>query len=456
MRWLPLLLAAVSVLSPLHAKASQAPSPRLVEDSFAMDPGALDFIRGEGIDQRILQFLCGDALVGTDATGRIVPRLAKSWEVRPGELRFSLRRDATYADGRHVEPKDVQWTLQALLQDPKASPVKRQLLQGCSVGVQAGQVVLRHPKPAERMLRELATIPIARAGRSGEGSGPFHLDRSGGGEWFLSRRAHFLGPKVDGFHFRLLPDAQGILLALQKGWLHLGVPPVRTQAAPPPGYRVIMQDLPGQLVVWSRVGPAPLRWRALWRASAFPPHLLGASAVPSQSLWPRVLGFKARDLPAPKGPLGSRELLYPGGDPTLEAQLQALAARSARDGATLRLQPLAPQVLEQRLAEGHFELACAVVTFDPHPWSILDLLDPSGPYNFGGFKDAAVAPLIKALDRPDAPAWAQLEARWAEGATALPLLDYRSVLWVHAKLEVIPSPVGLYFSTPGPAGWRWH
>lgn len=430
-------------------------SAQMVEDSFAMDPGPLDFIQGEGPDQRMLQALCGDALVGTDAAGRLVPRLARSWEARHGEVRFTLRKEATFAGGAHVTAQDAVWTFEALQRDPKASPVKRQLLQGCAFAVQAGQVVVKSAKPAERLLRELATLQVARAGRPSEGSGPFLLDRSGRGEWLLKRRAHFLGPRVDGFRFRILGEAQGILQALQKGWLHLGVPPVRAQGTPTGGYRVVTQDLPGQLVVWSRQGPEALRWLARWRGSAFPSHLLGASAVPSQGVWPRVLGFPARDPAAPTTSFGEHELLYPGGDPTLEAQLQALAARARQDGANLRLQPMTPQLLEQRLMEGRFDLACAVATFDPHPWAILDFVDPAGPYNFGGFKDPAVAPLLKSLDSPAAPAWSALAERWAAAPTSLPLLDYRSVLWVHPRLEVIPSPVGLYFSTPGPAGWRW-
>jgi ABC-type transport system substrate-binding protein len=468
MHWLPLpnaapapcaglrtALRAIALCCGLGFMAIPAQG-QVVEDSFAMDPGPLNFISGEGPDQRMLQFLCGDALVGTDAHGNLVARLAKSWEVRPGEVRFNLRKDATFVGGHRVFPEDVRWTLEALLSDPKASPVKRQLLQGCTVSIQAGQVVVRHRKPAERLLRELATVPITRSGHPTEGSGPFQLDRSGGGEWHLKRRAHFLGPKVDGFHFRILGDAQAILQALQKGWLHLGVPPLRVQGAPPSGYRQITQPLPGQLIIWSHTGSEPLRWIGRWRKEAFPPHLLGSAASVSQGLWPTALGFKPRAIDAPKSAFGDHELIYPGGDGAMEAQLQALAARAAKDGVTLKLQPLAAEILEKRLMEGQFDLACAVATFDPHPWSILDLVDPAGPYNFGGFKDPSVAPLLKSLDTPQAPAWALLEARWAAGLTSLPILDYHSVVWVHQRLEVIPSPVGFYFSTPGPAGWRWH
>ena len=40
---------------------------QVVEESFSADPGPLDFIRGDGTDQELLQALAGDALVGLDA-----------------------------------------------------------------------------------------------------------------------------------------------------------------------------------------------------------------------------------------------------------------------------------------------------------------------------------------------------------------------------------------------------
>ena len=52
-------------------------------------------------------------------------------------------------------------------------------------------------------------------------------------------------------------------------------------------------------------------------------------------------------------------------------------------------------------------------------------------------------------------AWKELQSLWAGSAAALPLLDYRAVVWVDRRLHVEPSPLGLYLTTPGPSGWGW-
>ena len=149
-------------------------SAQMVEESLAQDPGPLDFIRGDSYEQWILQSLAGDALVGLSAEGRLVPRLADRWEAQAdGTVRFHLRSDARYPDGRRVRAEDVVWTVRQLLQQPQASPTKRAVLEGATVGSDGGQPWIRSPRPPGRLLMELARVPIAQAGHPEGGSGPF-------------------------------------------------------------------------------------------------------------------------------------------------------------------------------------------------------------------------------------------------------------------------------------------
>ena len=431
---------------------------QVVEESLARDPGPLDYIQGDSYEQWILQSLAGDALVGLDASGRVVPRLASSWRtLKDGSLGFTLRPDARYTDGSPVGAEDVVWTLRELLRDPKASPTKRAILEGAEVGIDGGRPWIRSPKPQGRLLMELARVPIAQRGHPDRGSGPFKF-RKEPGAWIFDRREHFLKPAVEGLRFRLIPDAESILAALMKGWLTIGAPPLRRQTEVSPTHRLLVQPMHAQLVVWNRYGSGPLRLLERWRRDAFPPQLLGQNARPSRGLWPETLGFNNQPIDIrvelPRAP-GTLKLLYVAGEESIEKLLMALRERARRDGFDLQLFPLEQGLLMERLQKGDFELGCSMVVFEPHPWAVLEYLEPKGPMNFTGWLNPRLAELTARLQQPGDLGWTELQALWARGPAALPLLDFQSVIWVDKRLQVEPSPQGLYLTTPGAAGWRW-
>jgi ABC-type transport system substrate-binding protein len=426
-----------------------------VEESFTRDPGLLDLIRGEGHEQAILQALTADALVGVDTRGRPVPRLALRWEIQPWGLRFHLRK-TTFADGSPLRPEDVLWTFREIQASKDASPSKRSLLQDLTFSVRGQEVEVRCKRPPERLLLELARVPIAKEMAPAMGSGPYQLQRSAN-EWRFQARAHFLQPKIPAFRFRLVPEPQAILHWLKKGWLSLGVPPPRAGGEPPASHREVIQPTHAQLVVWCKGSNHALHWMERWRKDAFPPALLARSAVPSRGLWPETLGFEPVALSgSPADAKGQRwELLHVAGDEFVIKLLLALRERARKDGVTLDLRPIDPALLYDRLQRGEFQLACALALFDPHPWSVLEYLEPAGPMNFTGWSHPALANLLPAAKSPRAPAWNELQRLWAGSAAALPLIDYKSVVWVDRRLNLEPSPLGLYLTTPGPAGWSW-
>jgi ABC-type transport system substrate-binding protein len=451
--WLFSLPGPAQAAGPGPAVA-QAQEARTVEESFQRDPGPLDFIRGEGLEQFILQALAGDALVGLDVDGRPVPRLAESWSQQGRTLRFRLRRDATFTDGAPVRAEDVAWTFRILQATAEASPTKRGILAGVSVSAAGPDLVVRGAKPAARLIRELARIPVAREGAPGIGSGPYTLAREGT-TWVLRARAHFLRPRIRAFRFRLLSDDLGVLDALQKGWLHIGVPPARRDLARPPGYQEVRQAMHAQAVVWSR-RKGVLPWLEQWRKDAFPVGFLGGRVRPSRGLWPETLGHPPMQILAPLGPKPTRlEIHYPALDEMVQKALMALRARAARDGVDVDPRPVEAALFYAQLGEGRFETACTVVLFDPHPWSVLEYLEPKGPMNFTGWTHPRLGEWLPGLETPESPAWRELQRAWASDPGALPLLDLTSVVWVDERLQVQPSPLGLYFTTPGPCGWRW-
>ena len=452
-----LLLALCLVFAP--ALATLPLAAQIVEESLARDPGPLDFIQGDSYEQWILQALAGDALIGIGTNGRVVPRLASDWKIqKDGTLTFTLRPDARYTDGSTVTAQDVVWTLQELRRNPKASPTKRAILEGAEVGLDQGRPWIRSPKPAGRLLMELARVPIAQRNHPERGSGPFafHMEA---GAWVFTRRDHFLKPRIDGIRFRLLPDPAGVMTALQKGWLSIGAPATRRQTEVPPTHRLVTQPMHAQLVVWSHLGVGPLQLLEHWRKDAFPPQLLGHNARPSRGLWPETLGFDTQVIEAgtapPKGP-GTLRLLYAAGEESIEKLLLALRERARKDGFDLQLTPVEQGLLTDRLQKGDFQLACSMVVFEPQPWAVLEYMEPKGPMNFTGWRHPRLPEMIARIQQPGDLAWRDLQLLWAQNPAALPLLDFQSVIWVDKRLQVEPSPLGLYLPTPGAAGWRWN
>lgn len=450
-----LILALAWALAPAQGQ--------VVEESLPRDPGPLDFIRGDSYEQWILQSLAGDALVGLSTEGKLVPRLATTWKLqKDGTITFTLRPGVRFTDGSLLGTQDVLWTLQTLQRDPAASPTKRAILEGAELGLDEGRVWIRSPKPPARLLLELARVPITQKEHPDRGSGPF-LFRKEPAAWVFTPRDHFLKPRIDGIRFRLLPDANSVLQALQKGWLTIGAPPARLVVEPPASHRLVTQPMNAQLVAWSRYGAGPLLLLERWRKDAFPPQLLGRNARPSRGLWPETLGFEAQAIEAgagdarvqPPKPPATLKLLYVAGEDSVEKLLLALRERARKDGYELQLVPLEQALLVERLRKGDFELACSMVIFEPEPWAVFEYLEPKGPMNFTGWRDARFAELAAKAQQPGDSAWRELQDLWARNPAALPLLDYRSVLWIDKRLVVEPSPLGLYLSTPGAAGWRW-
>ncbi|HEY3270723.1 MAG TPA: ABC transporter substrate-binding protein [Geothrix sp.] len=448
-RFAALSLVFLSALAPAWAQ--------MVEESLPRDPGPIDFICGDSYEQWILQSLAGDALVGLSPTGQAVPRLATSWRTqKDGAITFILRNDVRFTDGSPVTPEDVLWTFEEIRRDPRASPTKRAILEGAVARLQDGQVWLRSPKPPGRLLLELARVPVTQKDHPERGSGPF-LYQKEPAAWTFLRREHFLKPRIDGIRFRLLPDPAAVLQALQKGWLTVGAPPPRP-LTPPATHRVVVQPMNAQLVVWSHAGAGPLQLLERWRQDAFPPGLLGQNARPSRGLWPESLGFEPQAIEneaGPPRPPARLQLLYATGETLTENLLLALRERARRDGYELQLVPLEQAILVDRLRRGDFDLACSVVVFEPHPWAVLEYMDPKGPMNVTGWRDPRFAALAAGLRLPGEAGWRDLQSLWAGHPAALPILDFQSVVWVDKRLHVEPGVLGLYLGTPGAAGWRW-
>jgi oligopeptide transport system substrate-binding protein len=73
-----------------------------------------------------------EGLVGYEANGKIVPRLAETWDVADGASRytFHLRKDAKFHNGRRVTATDVKYSLERALWPDTKSPAAANYLAG--------------------------------------------------------------------------------------------------------------------------------------------------------------------------------------------------------------------------------------------------------------------------------------------------------------------------------------
>jgi len=180
-----------------------------------------------------------DTLVRTDASGRIVPELATSWETgKDGRtLTFHLRQGVRFQNGDPLTAGAVVATLERVRDEATASVVRSNLLNVSAVTApDPSTVVLKLSKPDGSILNTLtltgtsildpADIKAGRIAKSANGTGPFKLaGRTQGQKVDLTANAAYFGgkPKISGVEFRVIPDETSILAGLRAKSFDAGV-----------------------------------------------------------------------------------------------------------------------------------------------------------------------------------------------------------------------------------------
>ncbi len=94
------------------AAAKPSPGGSIV---FALedDPIDLDPLRSRAFIDRNVHYQMYDSLVRIDASGKIIPGLAESWETSGDgkQVTFKLRKDVTYHDGTPFDAESVRWNI---------------------------------------------------------------------------------------------------------------------------------------------------------------------------------------------------------------------------------------------------------------------------------------------------------------------------------------------------------
>lgn len=189
----------------------------------------------DGQSERI-DSLIFDALLRRDEHFNVRPWLAESWETPdPLTIVFHLRGGVRFQDGRPLTSKDVQWTIQSIL-DGGIPTVKSQAYRNVA-GVDAPDpqtVVFRLKKTDPGLLPSLSdgAVGIVPAGSGRDfgqrpvGSGPFRfVSQEQDKDVILERNPSYWAtpPAIDRVRFAVTPDSITRALELQKGSADVGV-----------------------------------------------------------------------------------------------------------------------------------------------------------------------------------------------------------------------------------------
>ncbi len=172
-----------------------------------------------------------EKLVEFDVDGTIRPGLALSWrQIEPTTLRFSLRQDVRFHDGRPLTAKDVQHSLERAKHHPRGKLRTRLATISDITPVDSYILDISTRRPDPLLLKQLAFIGIMPAGT------PYDLDAptcTGPYRWLeleprkhvrLRRFADYWGPAPEAQEvvFQMDSDSETMVSQLLGGQTHLG------------------------------------------------------------------------------------------------------------------------------------------------------------------------------------------------------------------------------------------
>lgn len=227
------VLAAALLLA--GCRQAQAPSGTVVM-VIESSPTNLDPRIGTDGQSEHIDSLIFDSLVRRDEHFNVQPWLAESWEI-PDQLKyvFHIRSGVTFHDGRPLTSKDVQWTLNSIL-NGSVPTVKSQAYRNIA-GIDAPDpltVIIHLKQPDPGLLPNLSDgaigiIPAGSGrdfGRHPIGSGPFRfVSQEQDKEVVIERNPTYWStpPNLDRVRFAVVPDQITRALELQKGSADVGV-----------------------------------------------------------------------------------------------------------------------------------------------------------------------------------------------------------------------------------------
>lgn len=233
---LGVVTALTTACSPAPGGADSAGGKLIVARTGDID--LLDPSRATAFQTVQTMGLVYDTLIDTDDDGKVVPGLAKKWDVSdPTRITFTLRENVMFHNGAKLTADDAKATLERNLDPETGSVVASYLLNISSVEAHdAHTLVVNLKQPDASLLTGLtyagnsilskADIDGDKVGKRVNGTGPFTW-----AEWKQGQRLmlknfpkHWRGaPKLDEVEFRVIPDEASIVSGMKAGSFHLGL-----------------------------------------------------------------------------------------------------------------------------------------------------------------------------------------------------------------------------------------
>lgn len=233
LRWARLTAAAASVLALCACEPETAAPNSVVTVGLQLEPPMLDPTRNPAAAiSQVTHLNVYEGLTRIDETGRVLPGLAKSWEISEDgrTYTFFLRENVRFSDGTTFEAADVRFSFERNAAPDSTNPRRSYFTQIERIETpDNGTVVLRLAEPSGLFLfnlAESASVVVAPEsadanGLTPVGTGPFRFGSWAPGESVtLTRNPLFRSAgevALDGVIFRFIGDAAAQVAALQAG-----------------------------------------------------------------------------------------------------------------------------------------------------------------------------------------------------------------------------------------------
>lgn len=349
------------------------------------------------------------SLTQYDENLETVPGLAESWEASEDGLTVTLklRSGVTFSDGSEFDSEDVKYSLDAIRDEETAAVGAAALSSVTDVkAVDPQTVELTLSAPDAALPSGLATVNMAMLSseddpadleKAPNGTGPFAFEaREPSQSITLKRNDSYWGeaPKLDGVEFRVIPEENAIVTALQSGNVHLAVinDPLVAQNAeggelniektPQLSYHAFQMRPVGPLAdknVRLAVQCAIDRQEVLDTAAFGEGEVVGPITSPAYKSDPEARPCPTRDLAKAKEYLAAagksdgvtiKTIVSQGEYATSVNEAQNIEAQLAEAGITLDLETLESGAFVDRWVAADFEAAVALNGGRPDPESM--------------------------------------------------------------------------------------
>ncbi len=462
-----LLLAALMLLAltACGGEGKESPETRRANNEVAIGlvqdlDDSLDPHKAVSAATRELLFNVYEGLVKPNADGELVPAIAERWELSDDgcTYTFYLREGVKYSDGTAVTAEDVVYSI-TRCRDEGLVP-ELAVVTDVSAGDDTVSITIAKPDGEFLTCLTLAVIPEAKVSSLASetcGTGPYRLSsRLVQTNLIFERNEHYWGEagKMNKVTFRILENADAVVMALKSGAIDLSNHLTSTQASQLGGFQILEGTMNLVQAVYLNHSVEPLNnelvrkalCHALDREQVFAMvadghgTALGSSIYPNfrKYFLPELAGLYPHDVEKAKALL--KEAGYEDGfsltitvssdhQPHMDTA-QIVAEQFRAIGVDVTIQPVEWSAWVSNVYQGR-SFEATIVGFDASTLSaraLLERFNSAAPKNFINYSnadyDAAYERALAATEESEqTAAWIEMETILAETAANVYIQD---------------------------------